>query len=182
MNTGTLKKVTAGFCAATLAVTVFAPLGQPLQAQAKSVTTKASTRATAKTVKKGTTTVKVKKYGSYTKFKAPKTKTYKFTFSSVKALKKGKTSIFNGHVTFYKGSPTSYKNLQVKTAGGKTYTLYLCTKAYRNVNTRYGSSTVSAYTPLPKRTAKVKLTKGTTVYFQSGFMISGGASYKLKIK
>lgn len=182
MNTGTLKKVTAGFCAATLALTVFAPLGQPLQAQAKTVTTKATNMQKAKKVKKGTTTVKVKKYSSYTKFKAPKTKTYKFTFSSIKALKKGTRKIFGGFVTCYKGSPTSHKSLKFKTAGGKTYTLYLCTKAYRDVNTRYGSSTVSAYTPLPKRTAKVKLKKGTTVYFQNCFSPSGGVSYKLKIK
>ncbi|MGI6590917.1 MAG: hypothetical protein ACOX1O_04810 [Eggerthellaceae bacterium] len=184
MQTQTFKRTAVVLAAVVLAAMIgLVALSMPSQAEAKTVTTKATTMAAAKTIKKGTTTVKAKANTSYVKFKAKKTKKYTFTVSSLNALTKAgkKRNFFNGNISLYTGSPSMHKNLKVKTKGGKAYSLYLCTKNYYKTSSKYNKK-VSAYTHLPKRSFTVKLKKGTTLYMSSWFTVRGGASYKVKIK
>ena len=110
----------------------------------------------AKTVKVGTYKVTFKKGKGYLKFKAPKSKTYSFTFSNVKA-KNGASA----YVTVQTPSPTAAKyafSTEVSTKGGKTNTLWLGV----NGKTGYGTGVNEC---LKSRTAKMQLTKNGIVYF-----------------
>lgn len=150
----------------------------PVNAQAKTkkktitlkVVSNYDSQTTAK--KKSTTvktgyiyTVKLKQYmalsyGGYLKFKAPKTKTYKFTVSGVKhPVKK---SILQGTVSFKNPTAYGFFPIYVKTRGKKTDRLYVAAKTYKP-----GFSDATNY--YTSRTGTVKLKKGQTVYLNLDF-------------
>lgn len=118
----------------------------------------------AKAVKTGTQTVKVKNKlidnrikSSYVKFKATKTKTYTFTFSGLKSsAKKGTICLF----LFESITKKSAKVLSVKTNEGKTKDLMPIYDA-KLINLQRSNQ---SFTPIKKRTVRLKMTKGQTVY------------------
>ena len=123
----------------------------------------------AKTVTTGTYTVKVT--GSeYLKFTPSATRTYEFTFSTVKT----KFSYALGSVVFQKADGKELKNISVKTDGGKTDMLNIATR----------NDAVDEDEPaelyLKKRSAKMKITKGEPLYIYFNFV--GADSVNMKIK
>ena len=154
------KKYVVMFLAALLITGLFAPAAQA----ATSVTAKRCVHTeTLKTIKKyaakvkpGTTNLKVKMGEGYLKFTAPRTKTYKFTFSNVT----GKYTM-DGYVQFYRMDKADKKHVEtfnVSTKGGKTDILYL---AINGVEHQGGKLKTR---PLQKRTGSVKLKKGQVIY------------------
>ena len=125
----------------------------------------------AKTVKKGTYILKTsKKKGGFLKFTATKTKTYTFTISHYSTNK----SYCNGYwyiMTQSKYSPDYYYSTEVKTQGGKTSSLYICSKS--------NTSGKKVHRFLKSRYGKIKLQKGQTVYI---YLYYTGGNAKLKIK
>lgn len=114
-------------------------------------------------VKKGTTKLYIKKGQGYVKFKAPKTKTYKFTISKCTSKKRNVSGYF------YIMKPDSHSPkysfiTQVKTKGGKTGTLWLSANGYKSTS----SDTLTK--PLSSRTGSIKLKKGQTVYLYISFL------------
>ena len=126
-------------------------------------------------VKRGTTKLKVTKQG-FVKFTVPATKTYTFTFS-------GMTSVVNQHNNgfAYILEPTTYsytsrvylEHLKFKTTGGKTTTAWYHTKYLADTTKTTGSF-------LAKRSCKVKLQKGTTIYVYLSFATKGTVNLKIK--
>ncbi len=168
------------FTSLLLAVFVFAINPIPAQAATKKLKKQnysasySSIKKKAKTVKKGTTTLKVSPSG-YVKFKVPKTKKYTFTFSSVKSNK----NPFNNGYAYIEIPKTQYngtvymEHQKFKTTGGETTTAWFHSAKYASTQ-----KTVSA--SIAKRSCKLKLTKGTTVYLYVSLAEKG--SLKLKIK
>ena len=109
----------------------------------------------AASVKTGAFKLTFKKGKGYLKFKAPKTKKYRFTFSGVKG-----TSCAYVEVLLRNKTNPKYSFMEkVSTKGGKSETLWLsgnnATFSGKNVLTR----------PLSARSGTIKLTKGTWIYF-----------------
>lgn len=158
---------------------------RPVQAQAATKTVKNikySTELTSKikkyatVVKKGTTTLKVTNSG-FLKFKVPATKTYTFTFSK-QTEPDGQYN--NGYAYIKRIRTNSYNgkqyldSLKFKTQGGKTSSAYFNSKASGT------TSSVTTGSFIPKRSCKVKLKKGETVYLYLYFAHKG--SIRLNIK
>lgn len=151
----------------------------PVMASAKTVkmnaagftTSAAVAENVSKPVRGGKMTVKVPKKGSgYLKFTAPVNKVYSFTFSNIKS---GRYNC--GHInlmTRYGRNLSSITTNKVNTKGGQSYSLYLATK-----NSKYGQK---AYRYLKKRTGKIYLQKGQTVYIYISMV--NKCSMNLKIK
>lgn len=115
----------------------------------------------AATVKRGTTKLVIKKGRGYVKFKAPKTKNYKFTFSNFKDKKRNSV----GYIYIQKPDKYSPKysfQETVKTKGGKTTALWLSANGYK-----FGGKVL--YRPIAKRSGTIKLKKGETVYIYFNF-------------
>lgn len=194
MNSIKRKKSTMLVCLGlvmALVLTTLVPTTSMEVQAAKNVTTNYNYKK-APAVKVGTTTVTAKPYKSanykkknvtavgFVKFTVPKAGTYQFTVSKV-AIKGDSTSYANGAVTFYTGVgssssvyPKSY--LKVKTQGGKTSTLWVCS----STSSYYTPSKVTAATFLTSRTATVKLKKGQVVYID--FNNGKTNTYSLTIK
>lgn len=120
-------------------------------------TTTSTINKKATTVKKGTTTLTFTKGQGYVKFKAPSTKTYKFTFSNLT----GK-DVYTAFVEVQTKSKYSSKYsfmTPVTTKGGKTETLWLLQKN----KTYKGGKLLSR--PLKTRAGKIKLKKNQMIYF-----------------
>ena len=124
-------------------------------------------KVAAKTVSTGTYTVKVTGSG-YLKFTPSATRTYEFTFSSVKT----KFSYALGSVIFQKEDGKKMKNISIKTDGGKTDMI--------NLATRDDSDDDPAELYLKTRSTKLKIKKGEPVYLYFNFV--GADSVKMKIK
>ena len=151
----------------------------PVMASAKTVKLKAAGFTTstatadrvAKPVGKGKMTVKVPKKGSgYLKFTAPANKIYSFTFSNIKSSRYD-----CGHInlmTKYGTNNSSITTNKINTNGGQSYSLYVATK-----NSKYGSK---VYRYLKKRTGKIYLQKGQSVYIYISMV--NKCKMKLKIK
>ncbi len=174
-----------------LVLTVFAPAaGMEVQAVRKVTSNYKYRKAPA--AKTGTTIVTARPYKesnnrkkamtavSWVKFTAPKAGTYQFTFSDY-VVKANKNEKFYGAITMHTGissyADSSYPQtyLKVKTNGGKTYTLYMCSpSAYIK------PAKADTYDSLSTRTATVKLKKGQIVFmdFNNGSTIT----CKVKIK
>ena len=149
----------------------------------KFVTKLSTINKKAATVKKGTVTLKMKSQEGYIKFKAPKTKTYKFAFSNLKILTPGSDQIVHGHASGYMISPYNGKNVTsmysrpFSTKGGKNDTLFVTTNYCWGLDP---GKEVNENTSLPARTGKIRLKKGETLYFYLYFT-SKNCSLKLKI-
>lgn len=131
----------------------------------------------AKTVKKGTTKLTYSKGQGYIQFKAPKTATYSFTFSKVKATKKTANNAF---VEFQKKDSSSPKYAfltDVKTKGGKTDTLWLSVNGAKFSGGYY----TALDKPIASRTGKIKLKKGEKLYLYF-YNSTGKTTTTLKIK
>ena len=138
----------------------------------KFLTSTSATNKKAAVVKKGTTNLTFTKGQGYVKFKAPKTKTYSFTFSN---LTGGKYDSFT-FVSVQKKYSSNKKYItltKVKTAGGRTDFLNLSVNGKKdNIN----SKTIDKY--LAKRTGKIKLKKGEEIYFH---LSNSGSKTKMKL-
>ena len=121
----------------------------------------------AKTVTTGTYTVKVTGSG-YLKFTPSATRTYEFTFSTVKT----KFSYALGSVIFQKVDGKKLKNVSIKTDGGKTDMI--------NLATRDDSDDDPAELYLKAWSTKLKIKKGESVYLYFNF--AGADSVKMRIK
>lgn len=127
-------------------------------------------------VKKGTTKLNVKYGEGYIKFVAPKTKTYKFTFSNCTSKERNN----NGYITFMRPDADSPKytfSTEVKTYGGKDSTLWLSVNGFKFSKSSYGDDLGR---PIASRTGTIKLKKGATVYMYLSF--SDATKTKLVIK
>ncbi len=148
----------------TMSVSTFAAT-QTKSVKKQTFSTRTNTiKKKAATVKKGTTKLVIKKGEGYVKFKAPKTKYYKFTFSNFKSKK------FSSNGFIYIQKPDKYSpeyswQENVKTKGGKSTTLWMSVNGYKH-------SGKLLYRPLAKRTGKIKLKKGETVYIYFYFSSS----------
>ena len=124
-------------------------------------------------VRTGTTDLTVKKGAGYLKFTAPSAGKYSFTFSDVK----GRDSS-NAYVSFYskdKNFPKYLSGVKVSTKGGKSQTLWLAA----NGQTFSYSDLLSR--PIAKRTGKITLKKGQTVYlYFSGSQVKHTARLVIK--
>ena len=126
-------------------------------------------------VKKGNTKLKVTKEG-FLKFKVPATKTYSFTFSGQTSAKSFSN---NGYAYIMQPTTNAYssvvrlEHLEFKTTGGKTTTAWYHTKNYASTE-----KTTGAF--LAKRTCKVKLQKGQTIYLFIYFANKGTINLKIK--
>ena len=153
----------------------------PSAAQAASKTVKSQEFSTktsviekkATSVKKGTTKLTFKSGQGYLKFKATKTKKYKFTFSNVKS--QSGSSAFVEVQRPDASSPKYSFMTDVKTKGGKNSALWLSQNGYK-----YNSGKL-VNRNLPSRSATIKLKKGQKVYFYF-YSSSGKTKAKLKIK
>lgn len=132
-----------------------------------------------KAVKKGTTTIKyTTKYG-FVKFKAPSTKTYKFTFSNVKSSNSPSAAV--GALEKIKNtSRTEFTTvaIKVKTNEGTVKAFPVVDSEYARLAKNAGKTKIDKYQIVTKRTVKAKLKKGQTIYLD----ISGTAAGSLKLK
>ncbi|MDO4632938.1 MAG: hypothetical protein Q4B01_03675 [Eubacteriales bacterium] len=130
----------------------------------------------AKKVGRGTTVVTQKAgTASYVKFKAPKTKKYKFTISSLRCGGSFQNVYANAH--FATGGEYNY--VTFKQNGNTTTTLFLTTTRNYNSSRKTGTTNI---TSLPKRTASFRLAKGQTVVMRLYAAASGSpVRYNLKI-
>jgi len=147
---------------------------RPVSAQAKTVVVKTTQYTSkvgrvnkrAKAVKRGTTTLKTS--GGFVKFTAPKTKVYTFTFSNVATVGADPAKdINNGHAYLETVRHNYLSSNQVKTNGGKAYSLYMCTPYSWSLGS---TQTVSYTTSIPQRFGRLKLNKGQTVYIYTWFV------------
>ncbi len=167
-----------------LAAVLSLSLALPAAASAKTVTIKDSSfttetakiKKTARTVKRGTMTVKVKKSG-YLKFTAPSKKSYSFTVSNQKPTTGKSTDYRNGFGYISDGMKKNTTNLKFSTKGGKTTTLWF-RSPYRTNEVRPTNITSGSF--LPTRTAKLTLKKGQIVYLY--YYVSNPSKFTLKIK
>ena len=175
--------------ALVLCVAAFVPATASVQAEAKTKKVTANKNyKKAPALKKGITykikaiTYKTKQYyteGTYVKFTAPATGTYKITINNITSVPKAKDGkdILYGHFYISKlYSPKYLYTEKVKTQGGKAYSLPTTTKYC------YKKTKISSYTSLPSRYAKIKLKKGETIYMKHIFSNdSKKCTYNLKI-
>ena len=169
MKSNTSRFTTRILMLAMLVIAVFA--FRPVQTQAKTVKTlKYGTKVSivkkkAAKLKKGTNTITISE--GYCKFTAKKTKKYTFTFSNVATVGENRAKDINhghGYIMVPKRSYMNHKKFS--TEGGKATTVYLCT----NYSWNLGNKKVSNYASLPKRSAKLKIKKGQTVYLYLWFV------------
>ena len=119
-------------------------------------------------VKTGTTKLYVKKGQGFIKFVAPKTATYKFTFSKCTSKKRAN----NGFAEVMKPDASSPKYsflTDIKTKGGKSNTLWL------SVNGAKFTDHDLVDRPLASRTGTMKLKKGAVIYM---YLYFGGDPVK----
>jgi len=185
MKAGFKKKLGLFSLCLMAMLTVF--MLRPAQADAAVTKVKKQSFTTSPSVanKKAT---KIKKGKTYTlqfspegfvKFTAPKTKTYKFTFSNLKSVGKSGSDINHSYITFYMNKyGTSLSGVtSVKTKGGTTSTLWVCTKYSYSLSR---VSTVRTGTSLPTRTGSVKLAKGQTIYLYFHSQYTSRVNLKVK--
>ena len=147
------------------------------------------------TVKKGKVTIKQKTHyekewddyevNGYLKFKAPATKTYKFTFSN---LKGGKNPGIMGYrreasMQFFVRSGKKYLDtIDVKTNGGKTAIINIADK--KTYNKWHKNKKKKVDQALVKSTVKKKKKKGEVVFINvtAGYAGKGTTSFNLEIK
>ncbi len=194
MNSMKRKKSTLLVCLGlvmALVLTTLVPITS-IEVQAVRKVTSSYKYKKAPAAKTGTTIVTAKPYKgsnnnkkamtavSWVKFTVPKTGTYQFTFSDY-VVKDKKDDIMFGVINMYtgisrwadSGYPQDY--LKVKTNGGKSYSLYMCSpSAYVK------PAKVGKYDSLSSRTATVKLKKGQIVFIS--FNNSNTITCKMKIK
>ena len=142
-------------------------------------TTKTSkAKKTAKTVKKGTTILKVAQ--GFVKFTAPAAGNYTFTFSKVERLSSKGFQVGTVQIMSTYGSKDQFlEPRKVKTEGGKNYRLYLCTEAFYS---GWKPTKITKLTNLTKRSGTTKLKKDQTVYIFVDFGDGPKNTVKLKIK
>ena len=126
-------------------------------------------------VKKGTTNLTYTKGQGFIKFTAPSKKTYSFTFSNLKA--KGETSAYVVFQVKDKDYPKFLIDAVVSTKGGKTDALWLASTG--SPESKKGK-VVDRF--LHKRTGKIKLKKGETVYIYFESAVNKKNTMKLVIK
>ena len=140
-----------------------------------------SNHDSAKKVKRGTTKITMKRgYGIF-RFKAPKTKTYTFTISSVKS-KKGTYAVAtpmgtNPEIGGYGETSVTYKGSTQAGWYGIAYKVSGRKLKFDGLNfdVCFGKA-------FSKKSFKVKLKKGQTYYFEFGAQGGAKTTAKLKIK
>ena len=142
-------------------------------------TTKTSkAKKTAKSVKKGTTVLKVAQ--GFAKFTAPSAGNYTFTFSKVERLSAKGFSVGTVQIMSTYGTKDQFlEPRKVKTEGGKNYRLYLCTEEFYS---GWKPTKITKLTNLTKRSGTTKLKKDQTVYIFVDFGDGPKNTVKMKIK
>ncbi len=173
---GTMKRVLSLVLAFLIVFTLSSPVNA--SAKTKSITLKNAKFTTsgtvaakkAKTVKKGTYKVTLKRkgydYHGYMKFTAPKTKTYSFTISNV-TPNGGRYACGYGYVMRYSGYGDSIGQVPVSTKGGKQSAMYFASRR-------------SSGGFITNRTGKITLNQGETVYLYLSCSASLSKSVSLK--
>ena len=176
MKTSYMARPSVKVAFAVLLAIALAMVFSPMNAYAASLT-----KATLKSVydsdsvatqqKKATT---IKKTGRYAivskngagiiKFKAPKTKTYKFTFSKLKSSKATDVACVVGFCKIYSGGDYTYLNVKTKEGKRPRAPFVSASLADGKTVTLDGYD----YKRLATRTAKLAIKKGQTVYIALG--------------
>lgn len=163
--------------AAVFAVLMLAiAMATPAQA-VKSITVKSASFNTkrapvakrATKVTRGTYKVKIASGKGYAKFTAPATKTYTFVVSGVKDTNRGSNGYWYIMTSRDYHKTLNYKYIgqtKVATQGGKTTTMWMTVNGYKSSGTGTSKN-------LPSRYAKIKLTKGETVFVYFSFLYKG---------
>ena len=131
--------------------------------------TKSVAEKNAYKVTKGTVRLKISQ-GGYIKFTAPKAGKYNFTFSGL--------SSGSGYASFMKSDSAKtiayVGNSKVVTKGGKSSTLWICSKSFAS----FYKNQALRVRPIPTRTGTISLKKGECVYMY----ISTGSTSKVTLK
>lgn len=177
MKTNRTKQFIAFILLAVLAVTLAAPAAEAavkkVKQQPYTYTYTKTVGKKAAAVKTGTNTLQITSSG-YVKFKVPKTKKYTFTYSNLKAVKGFTTNGFSYICVPTKAYGSTYLEKQTFTTTGGKYDT-----AWYGVP-KYASKDKTTTAPLAARSCKLKLKKGTTVYFY--IYVGGSATAKLNLK
>ena len=181
-----MKKAKKLLCALLIVLTAVTMLSGPFQVPVQAARTVTANKNPNKAVnikKKGTYRVVSKmnlRKDDYIRFTAPKTGKYTLTFSDFRSKKYKSAEMQLGSVYIQKKSPHDTLLFQkIKTKGGKSSILRICSKQWYN---RYiKGKKVKASTELYSRYAKISLKKGETIYI-STYWTGGKHSYSLKIK
>ena len=181
-----MKKAKKLLCALLIVLTAVTMLSGPFQVPVQAARTVTANKNPNKAVnikKKGTYRVLSKtkmNKDDYIRFTAPKKGKYTLTFSDFRKLKGYTPSERHlGSVYIYKNTKYGRSMQRVKTNGGKSYTLSICSKAWYNTYTK--GRKIKAASDLHPRYAKISLKKGETIYIKT-FWTGGKHSYSLKIK
>ena len=158
----------------TFAISADAVMKRTVKKQGFSTETSVVNKKAA-TVKKGTTNLTYSKGQGWVKFKAPSTKTYKFTFSNLKA--KGGSNAYVSFLRIWDYDNTGLTHTKVSTKGGKNEALFLCSN-----DRATGKSGKVIYRALHSRTGKIKLKKGQTIYLYFNSTTTKKNTMKLVIK
>lgn len=179
---GTVKKtLTAAALAAAMAATAAAPASARTASAAK-------TWKKAKTLRVGTTTVRLPKQGTfakgYVKFTAPKSGTYSFEVGGLRKIPADPSAIDCGYASVEalpNARATAPASLKVTTQGGKVYALYLCTDRFAQVDGSRKKKKVDEFSYLTKRTFSLKMKKGGSAWLYFSFT-GGKSSVKVKVR
>lgn len=181
-----MKKVKKLLCALLIVLTAMTMLSEPFQVPVQAARTVTANKNPNKAVnikKKGTYRVLSKtkmNKDDYIRFTAPKKGKYTLTFSDFRKLKGYTPSERHlGSVYIYKNTKYGRSMQRVKTNGGKSSVLNMCSKAWYNTYTK--GRKIKAASDLHTRYAKISLKKGETIYIKT-FWTGGKHSYSLKIK
>ena len=177
-----MKKVKKLLCALLIVLTAMTMLSEPFQVPVQAARTVTANKNANKAVnikKRGLSKTKMSK-DDYIRFTAPKTAKYTLTFSNFRKLSGYTPSERHlGSVYIYKNTKYGRSMQRVKTNGGKSSVLNMCSKAWYNTYTK--GRKIKAASDLHTRYAKISLKKGETIYIKS-FWTGGKHSYSLKIK
>lgn len=172
------------------AAVIFAVPAVPAQAKPASVDAAGKAKKAPELEAKKTYVVTQSKNYCYVKFTAPKEGTYRITVSDIKTTNGSSPDYQLGlfYVRVYKKSATTESrpySLQVKTQGGKAYSLYMATSAsYKDyVKKTLKGKDPKTTTSLSSRYAQLKLKKGQSIlmnYYHTGK--KGKCSYQIRIE
>lgn len=182
----TSKKIIGTALSIAVAASLAGPFVIPVNAATRTVSTKATKIQKAPAVKKGRSVVKIKKNFSFIRFKAPKTKTYRFTFSNLNALRKADRRRNSANGSVYLGFAKYGIAIAkpVKTNYGTASYLEFASKNFCKSFYRHIARKKKPTEYFTSRYAKIKLYKGQTVYVYHFFagVKNSNVSYNLTIK
>lgn len=117
------------------------------------------------------------------KFKAPKTKTYRFTFNNLRTEGLAAENDFNyGYFVMAHVTKKYVQSVRPKTQYGRAYAMFLTTQTDWNRMTSDGIAVEKVTEFLPSRKAVLKMKKGETIYGYFQFRGKGTARVDVYVK